>query len=139
MYISLRMASCVGTQYFLFLNCQWSLVLPHLLLGSFMNFVVELYGQQGLAMGVRSFKGKRGFGFVHGQAMNCQCLTKCSPNCPQEIVLELLVKVGPRHGCFCILPFSLMGYVFIITMLLAIYTVFLLANAFFSFLSVFCL
>lgn len=74
MYISLRIASCLGTQDFLFLNCQWSLVLPHLLLGSFMNFVVELYSQQGSAIGVRSFKGKRGFGSVRQQAMNCQCL-----------------------------------------------------------------
>lgn len=41
-----------------------SLVLLHLLLGDFMNFVVELYGQQVVAMGVRCVKVKREVSFL---------------------------------------------------------------------------
>jgi len=36
-----------------------SLVLLHLLLGDFVNFVVELHGQQGVAMAVRCVDVKR--------------------------------------------------------------------------------
>lgn len=60
-----------------------SLLLLHLLLAGFMNFVVEHYGQQGAAMGVRCVKVKRGFIFVHGQMMSCQSVRKDSSNCPQ--------------------------------------------------------
>lgn len=40
-----------------------NLVLLHLLLEDFMNFVVEIYGQQGVAMGVRCVQVKREVSF----------------------------------------------------------------------------
>lgn len=46
MFLSLRMAGCLGTRDFDFLNCQCSLLL-HLVLGDFMKFTVELQGRQG--------------------------------------------------------------------------------------------
>ena len=39
-------------------------MLLRLLLGDFMNFVVELYGQPGVAMGVRCVKVKREISFL---------------------------------------------------------------------------
>lgn len=55
----------LGSPGFPFSNLSLeSLVLLHLLLGNFMNFVVELYGQQGVAMGVRCVKVKTEVSFL---------------------------------------------------------------------------
>lgn len=35
---------------------------------------------------------------------------KIGSNCPQYVVLGLLLKIGPNHGCLCVFAFSLMGY-----------------------------
>lgn len=63
-------------------------MLLHLLLGDFVNFVLELYGQQGVAMAVTCVKVKKGLTFVYVQMMNCQCVKNIVETVPSRLLWD---------------------------------------------------